>query len=244
MLRYVPAPQEPLIVDTPLGPGRLLANLAARPLATLVLGHGAGAGPDTDDLRHLAEALPLYGISVLRFEQPWRTAGRRVADRPARLDLAWCAAVDLIKQRALVAGPLILGGRSAGARVALRTAVELGAEGVLAIAFPLRPPGGSGDRTAELLEAARHVPVLVVQGTRDQFGTAAALAGAVPTRMLRRAAPPVAAGICVVPLHSADHRMRVAAGPVTPDEAWNQVDAVVSWWLRSVARVVAEPTAA
>src|SRR5918994_2682175 len=109
-------------VDTPQGPGRLLIDAAEDPVATLLLGHGAGGGPNAMDLELLARRIPEHGTTVVRFEQPWRTAGRRVATPPAKLDEAWLAAVAWLREESLVRGPLFVGGRSAGARVACRTA--------------------------------------------------------------------------------------------------------------------------
>lgn len=152
-------------IDTPVGPARAVLHPAATPAATLVLGHGAGGGIDARDLTALARALPAYGVSVVLVEQPWRLAGRRLAPAPAVLDRGWLAAVPALE----VGGPLVVGGRSAGARVACRTASALGAVGCLALAFPLHPPGRpERSRVAELQNPG--VPTLVVQGERDPFG--------------------------------------------------------------------------
>lgn len=128
-----------MLVDTVVGPGRLVVDAASEPRAVLVLGHGAGGGVDVFDLEALATALPPLGISVLRFEQPWRTAGKKVAGAAQGLDTAWRAALDVV-----AAGwdelPLVVGGRSAGARVACRC-YALPARGVVALSFPLHPPG-------------------------------------------------------------------------------------------------------
>jgi predicted alpha/beta-hydrolase family hydrolase len=133
----------------------------------LVLGHGAGGTLSTvsADLAALADGLPATGVRVLLVDQPWRVAGRRVAPAPARLDEAWCAVLDALPRDL----PLVAGGRSAGARVACRTAASTGAVGVVALAFPLHPPGRpETSREAELLGSG--VPTLVVQGRRDAFG--------------------------------------------------------------------------
>src|SRR5512133_2318028 len=76
-------------VNTPQGPGRLFLDLAARPRSILVLGHGASGGVGSADLELLAHNLPDLGTSVLRFEQPWRIAGRKVGAQPPQLDTAW-----------------------------------------------------------------------------------------------------------------------------------------------------------
>ena len=152
-------------VRTPHGVARLHTSRARRPVATLVLGHGAGGGVESRDLEALARGLPVSGVTVVRVEQPWRVAGRRVAPAPAVLDECFVAAVDQLRART----PMVVGGRSAGARSACRTAGHLGASGVLALAFPLHPPGRpEKSRAAELL--AVDVPMLVVQGERDTMG--------------------------------------------------------------------------
>jgi predicted alpha/beta-hydrolase family hydrolase len=113
------------------------------------------------------------GVSVALVEQPYRVAGRR-APAPARqLDAAWIAVVDHLRAGELHGLPLVVGGRSSGARVACRTAEATGAVGVLCLAFPLQPPRRSGaaprpSRLPELDEVT--VPTLVVQGMRDPFG--------------------------------------------------------------------------
>ena len=152
-------------IPTPHGDAHLLIDRSKHPFATLVLGHGAGAGPQTPDLVQLAKTLSRQGVSVFRVEQPWRVAGRRVA-APARvLDESWIAVLDQLRPRT----PLVVGGRSAGARVACRTARHLGASGCLALSFPLHAPGApERTRVGELLAAS--VPTLVVQGERDPFG--------------------------------------------------------------------------
>jgi predicted alpha/beta-hydrolase family hydrolase len=149
-------------------------------VGTLVLGHGAGGGASAPDLVAVAHAAAAEGWRVLRVEQPWRVAGRRIAPAPARLDVGWTAVLEHLDGDGRLTGPLVLGGRSAGARVACRTATALGATGVLALAFPLHPPGRpEKSRAAELTGAG--VPVLVVQGETDAFGgpeeVAAVLAG-------------------------------------------------------------------
>src|SRR5918994_6201886 len=129
-------------VDTPQGPGRLLIDAAEDPVATLLLGHGAGGGPNAMDLELLARRIPEHGTTVVRFEQPWRTAGRRVATPPAKLDEGWLAALDWLRQQPWAIGPLFVGGGRAGGGVACRTANVGGGAGGLFISFsppPARP---------------------------------------------------------------------------------------------------------
>jgi len=191
---------------------------AVRPRATLVLGHGAGGGVDTPDLRALARALPSEGVTVVRVEQPWRVAGRQVAAPPPTLDRAWLAVLPALDLQ----GRLLVGGRSAGARVACRTAVSLGADGCLALAFPLHPPGRADkSRLGELTGSG--VPTLVVQGGRDPFGPADAFPASLPAGTVVRAVP------------HADHSFRVAkAAPLTPREAVGLVVDHTRRWVREV----------
>lgn len=160
-------------VQTPLGPARVHLHRATQPRGSLVLGHGAGGGIDAPDLVAIARELPGDGWTVVLVEQPWRVAGRRVAPAPTSLDRAWQPVLAaLTSGRARLTHPLVVGGRSAGARVACRTAAAVGADAVLALSFPLRPPGKPRSRAAELTAvAADGIPVHVVQGERDPFGT-------------------------------------------------------------------------
>lgn len=169
----------PLDVDTPHGPARVTST-GDGSAGTLVLGHGAGGGSESVDLAALTVEAADAGWLVHRVDQPWRVAGKRIAPAPPRLDEAWHAVLDRLRVLDRLPGRLVLGGRSAGARVACRTAADQGAAGVLALAFPLHPPGQpEKSRAAEL--TAVPVPLVVVQGETDALGrpehVAAALRG-------------------------------------------------------------------
>ncbi|MFF2952285.1 alpha/beta family hydrolase [Kitasatospora sp. NPDC057965] len=153
-------------VTTPAGEARITLHPASAPRAVLALGHGAGGGIEARDLAALAAALPARGVSVALVEQPWRVAGKKVAPAPKTLDAGW----ETVAGRLAGAGlPLLVGGRSAGARVACRTGARSGAVGVVALAFPLHPPGRpERSRAEELLGSG--LPTLVVQGAADPFG--------------------------------------------------------------------------
>ncbi len=145
-------------MPTPAGDARITWHRAPR--AVLALGHGAGGGVEARDLAALAAALPPRGVSVALVEQPWRVAGKKVAPAPKTLDVGWRVVWPALAGAGL---PVIAGGRSAGARVACRTGRELGARAVLALSFPLHPPGKpASSRASELLDAG--LPTLVVQG--------------------------------------------------------------------------------
>ncbi|MGZ4591023.1 MAG: alpha/beta hydrolase family protein [Actinomycetes bacterium] len=218
-------------IETPVGearaviapaeavPGRARSVAGRRDPLTLVLGHGAGGGIEARDLVALAEALPPQGVTVVRVEQPWRVAGRKVATPPATLDVGWRAVLDALS----LEGAVVVGGRSAGARVACRTALSVGAVGCLALAFPLHPPGRPEKSRLDELTGAG-VPALVVQGDRDAFGGPDQF----PT-------PDPRYDVRCVPF--ADHSLRVpASAPLTQREALSIVVDSVSRWLRGLQR--------
>ncbi|WP_347176985.1 alpha/beta family hydrolase [Parafrankia sp. EAN1pec] len=213
------ADEDPLLVDG----GRLRVVPVpprAEVVGTVVLLHGAGSGTDTPALTALAERLTAAGIRVAALEMPYRVAGRRAPDRPARLDAVLTAAVAAL-------GPpdrLVLAGASMGSRVAVRCARAVGARAVLALGFPLEPPGGKPSRGPELAGAG--VPVLVVQGSRDAFGM------------------PVADPSCGIRVHvvaGADHsfRVRVRDGRPVGEVIGEAAEVGASWLL---ARLGDEPS--
>lgn len=156
-------------IETPAGTAR--ATVEGKGSALAVLGHGAGGGIEAGDLRAVTAALLERGWRVARVEQPYRVSGRRAPDRAPKLDDAWTTVVKNLQGKRK--GPLLLSGRSSGARVACRTAAGLGASAVVCLAFPLHPPGRPEASRAEELELVRDIPLLVVQGERDAFGTPA-----------------------------------------------------------------------
>lgn len=206
---------ESRLIATAHGEARIVRNRSRGAVATLLLGHGAGGGIESPDLVALATHLPRQGVSVVRVEQPWRVAGKRIASRPQVLDECLVAVARGLRVRT----PLVVGGRSAGARSAARCADRLGASGYLALAFPLHPPGRPDKSRLEELEAVR-VPTLVVQGERDSFGTPEEFP---PDRELT-----------VIP--GADHGFKVPRrGPVSSEEAMAiVVEAVLEWIVRDV----------
>ena len=161
-----------LEVETPPGAAHVHLHPVDEPSAALVLGHGAAGGVSSRDLVAVTEVACEEGFSVALVEQPYRVAGRRSPAPAHQLDAAWTAVVAHLRDNDLRGLPLIVGGRSSGARVACRTAEATEAVGVLCLAFPLRPPRRTGEpppsRLPELDQVT--VPTLVVQGERDPFG--------------------------------------------------------------------------
>lgn len=202
-------------IATPHGEARLVTDRAPKPRASLLLSHGAGAGIDTWDLELLAHRLPRRGFTVVRLEQPWKVAGRRIATPPPTLDEGLVAGADALRGRV----PLLIGGRSAGARSAARCARGLGAVGVLALSFPLHPPGRPERSRLPELRGVR-LPLLVVQGERDPMGRPEELPPDVET--------------VVVP--GGDHGLKVPARAALGQEEAGElvVDEVVAWLGRVV----------
>lgn len=210
---------------TALGPSRFTVDGPLDAPVLLVLGHGAGGGIEAPDLAALANHLPGIGpIAVARFEQPWRLAGKKVAPAPVRLDEAWVAALPSLMVQC-TPSRLVLGGRSAGARVACRTAAAAGAEAVLALSFPLHLPGKpEKSRAEELLGVG--LPTLVVQGSRDPFGTTDEV-GAVVAGQDR---------IQLIGVDDAGHDLTLPKrAPHPTDELWQQLSGQVAHWLTSPA---------
>ncbi|MET7702097.1 MULTISPECIES: alpha/beta hydrolase family protein [unclassified Streptomyces] len=205
------------IIETDAGRARVTWHRARQARLVLAVSHGAGGGIEARDLRALAAVLPAHGVSVALVEQPWRVAGKKLAPAPKTLDTGWRGVWPAVEKPGL---PVIAGGRSAGARVACRTATELGAAAVLALSFPLHPPGRpEKSRAAELLGAG--VPTLVVQGGNDPFGK--------PEEF-----PQGSYELVEVPY--GDHGFAVPKkAPVDQDEALRVIAAEVLKWIASLA---------
>jgi predicted alpha/beta-hydrolase family hydrolase len=187
-------PGAPIEVSTGQGPALLdwTAPAAAPVTFVMALTHGAGGTTGAADLHAACDAAVQLGGGVALVTQPYRVRGARAPGSAERQDQAWIEIMTWLRQarqthelresqQPLEPLPLIVGGRSNGARVACRTAAAVGARGVLALAFPLQPPArrnrGSAmatfppDRSAELRAgAAGGAQVLVLNGDRDPFG--------------------------------------------------------------------------
>lgn len=207
-------------VETPHGTAVAHVEAVEDPRGVLVLGHGAGGSVTAPDLTAAAGAARDAGFTVVLVEQPYRVEGRRAPPRAPVLDAAWTMVLAALTRTAAAGGSLlVVGGRSSGARVACRTAAATGADGVLCLAFPLRPARREGrpepaTRLPELDQVS--VPVLVVQGARDPFGV-----------------PPSAPGR-TVRVVTGDHALRADLDAVR--------DAVRTWLLDLAAREAAVRT--
>lgn len=153
---------------------------------------------DLVETRDLALSLR---IAVAMIEQPYRVAGRRSPPPAWQLDVVWMEVVDGLRSRWFHDLPLVVGGRSSGARVACRTSGAAHAVGVLCLAFPLQPPQGKRPepRPSRLPELDTvSAETLVVQGERDQFG--------IPPASAKRT-------VCLVP---GDHSLRNGLATAAP----------------------------
>jgi uncharacterized protein len=168
-------------VETGYGPARVLIEPdpadSGRPAFLLALTHGSGGDVDAPDLLATRDAAVRLGGAVARITQPYRVRGARAPGSAAGQDAAWLEIIAAVRETAGEQVPLLQGGRSNGARVACRTAAAAGAAGVIALAFPLHPPGQRDrSRAAELrLGGAK---LLMVSGERDPFGVPPRMRGA------------------------------------------------------------------
>ncbi|MFI8424798.1 alpha/beta family hydrolase [Streptomyces sp. NPDC085460] len=204
-------------VSTDAGEARITWHTGPKARRVLALGHGAGGGIEARDLAALAAALPARGVTVALVEQPWRVAGKKVAPAPKTLDTGWRGLWPALAAPGL---PVVAGGRSAGARVACRTGAELGAVAVLALSFPLHPPGKpERSRAGELLST--ELPTLVVQGGNDPFGKPAEF--------------PPGGGYELVEVPYGDHGFAVPKrAPIEQDEAVGRIVEGVADWLAAL----------
>lgn len=209
-----------LEIDTSQGTAHVALDTVRSPHALVVLGHGAGGGVDARDLLAVRARALAAGYAVARLTQPYRVAGRRSPSPPAALDAAQTEVVAALRRRkALATVPLVVGGRSSGARIACRTAQSVDAVGVLALAFPLHPPGKPERSRAPELHGAG-VRTLVLQGDRDTFGSAGDIIATRPPKWTR-----------VHELAGANHSFGVRKGepPVINELAQVAID-----WLESL----------
>ncbi|MEH6482469.1 MULTISPECIES: alpha/beta family hydrolase [Pseudomonas] len=158
-----------LLTDNPVGPAR----------ATFILAHGAGAPMDSEFMQSMAALLAQRGIQVVRFEFAYmaarRTDGKKRPPNPqARLLEQWRDVYRKVREQ--VAGPLLIGGKSMGGRMASLLADELGADGLVCLGYPFYAAGKQDKpRTAHLADL--RTPTLIVQGERDIMGNFEAVAG-------------------------------------------------------------------
>ncbi|WP_067695087.1 alpha/beta family hydrolase [Nocardia jejuensis] len=158
-------------IETGAGPAdvEIFRSKGGKPAFLLVLTHGSGGGNDAKDILAVRDSALELGGAVALALQPYRVAGRRAPGKAEAQDDAWLEIIAALRRK-FRGLPLVQGGRSNGARVACRTAREVRARGVIALSFPLHPPGKPEKSRREELLAAGDIPVVVVNGARDPFG--------------------------------------------------------------------------
>ena len=159
-------------IMTAAGPARVLLEQPERAAFLVVLTHGAGGLPDTADVLAVRDAARDLGAAPALVTQPYRVKGARAPGSAVKQDAAWAQVIEVLRRDTARGGaplPLVQCGRSNGARVACRTARQLEASGVIALAFPLHPPG-QPDKSRDGELRSTGTGVLVVNGDRDPFG--------------------------------------------------------------------------
>jgi predicted alpha/beta-hydrolase family hydrolase len=219
----MPPNNDVLTVPTPFGDARVALDHPSETNGTALLFHGAGGDMNAAVLLAVRDALLGAGWTVARLDQPYRVAGRRAPAPAHQLDAVALLVADAVRGE----GPLLLAGKSSGARVACRTARAAGAGRVVALGFPLHPPGRPDKSRADELTGAG-VPVLVLQGSRDTFGTPEEIRAAVGKRR----------GFTVREVAGGDHSFnaRRADGRSTADCLAEVATVTVRWAARRPAQ--------
>ena len=142
--------------------------------ATLILGHGAGAGQRSAFMVEFAQALSALGVDVVTFNFLYTEQGRRIPDRAPALESCYRAVIDAVYAGGGSARrALFIGGKSMGGRIATQVAAadpQMRLAGLVLLGYPLHPPGKPAERRDRHLPAIAR-PMLFAQGTRDAFGT-------------------------------------------------------------------------
>jgi hypothetical protein len=193
--------------------------------ATLILAHGAGAGQYSPFMTSFATALAELGVDTVTFNFLYTEQRRRIPDRRPALEACYAAVIDVVQSR--LRGPLFIGGKSMGGRIATHVAADARVRtpgGVVLLGYPLHPPGRPGDRRDAHLPEVR-CPMLFVQGSRDAFGTPAELEP-VLTALDGRASLHVVNG--------GDHSFKVAGRGRPQEDVYLDVQRAIVKWVRGV----------
>jgi hypothetical protein len=201
----------------------------AQPLATLLLAHGAGAPQSSPFMVAFARGLARRGCLLVTFNFPYTEQGRQLPDRTPALEACFRDVIGAIRaRRDLAAAPLVIGGKSMGGRMASHLAAQGVADlaGILALGYPLHPPGRPERPRVEHLVRIRR-PMLIVQGSRDAFGT---------PEELRPVLEPLGATVTLHVVEGGDHSFKVPKrGPITQEEVFERVQDEVTRWIRLVS---------
>jgi uncharacterized protein len=199
--------------------GAIGYEAGAKANALLVLAHGAGAGQQHPFMVSVARLLSAKGISVVTFDFPYMRERRKVPDRAPVLEAAFRDVIDVAREWAHGL-PLIIGGKSMGGRMATHLGAQEtdGLDGIVALGYPLHPPGKPDQpRVAHLPSIT--APVLIVQGERDTFGTPDELRPVIQT---------MTAPVTLHVVAKGDHSLGVR-GRTRDDTLAGVADVVIGW---------------
>jgi len=215
-----------------LGAGAAVTALAYEPGdtrldASLILAHGAGAGQRSAFMVAFAQALAGRGIHTVTFNFPYTEQGRKIPDRRPVLEACYRAVVDAVLARG--EHPLFIGGKSMGGRIATHVAAAdagLALAGLVLLGYPLHPPGRPAERRdAHLLDI--HRPVLIVQGSRDTFGTPSEFDDVLAAMSPRPTFHVVEGG---------DHSFKVPGGKARQEPTIDGVQQTIAAWMAETSR--------
>jgi len=191
--------------------------------AGYVLGHGAGAGQTSPFIRDFASALANRGIDVLTFNFPYIEAKRRIPDRAEVLEACLEAAVGKLRELCRPEDRVFIGGKSMGGRIASQLAArqESIADGLILLGYPLHPPGKLDQLRTEHLSRLK-LPVLIIQGTKDVFGT--------PDELKPWFAGP---NVTIHPVEGGDHsfKIRKGASSRSQEEVYADIQDKIREWI-------------
>ena len=197
----------------------------SRRAATLILAHGAGAPQSSAFMVDFARGMARRGCQAVTFNFPYTEQGRRLPDRAPTLEACFRDVIAAIRARAdLGTGPLVIGGKSMGGRIASHLAAQGLADlaGLVALGYPLHPPGRPEQLRALHLARIRQ-PMLIVQGSHDAFGT---------PEELRPALVPLGATATLQVVEGGDHSFKVPKrGPITQEEVFERVQDEIARWI-------------
>lgn len=201
-----------------------LLELPDKPVALLVLAHGAGAGMEHPFLARIAGLLEERAVGTLRYEFPYMEAGKSRTDSPA---VAAARVREAVAEAARAAPgvPLFAGGKSFGGRMTSTAQSESpleGVRGLVFLGFPLHPPGRPGTGRAEHLLQVK-VPMLFIQGSRDEFAQ---------PELLNQTIEQLKSEVTLFPVEGGDHSFKVPkklGGDALPGIADE-----VAGWMQSV----------
>ncbi|WP_445154496.1 alpha/beta hydrolase family protein [Arthrobacter sp. Hor0625] len=217
------AAEQPLSIDVE---GTAVSGVYCRPdspAATLVVAHGAGAGMEHPFLRGFTTALNDDGVATLRFNFPYREAGRKFPDRPPVAIATWRAVMAAAASRA-EGEPVWAAGKSFGGRMASMAVAEgMPAAGLVYLGYPLHPPGKPEKLRDDHLYGIT-VPMLFLQGTRDTFATAGLLESVVDR---------IGPGATLQWQEGADHSFAVAGRKRAPEDIGAALASPVAEFIRS-----------